>query len=74
MGKRICKTVLVNSGVLVVNYACACKTAVQVFHILFRISLSNGKNENPKEISQHDLSLEIRSRISRSIANPKSAF
>ena len=26
--KRICKTVVVNSGVLFVNYACACKTAV----------------------------------------------
>ena len=46
--KRICKTVLVNSGVLFVNYACACKTAV--------------------------LSVKIRFRISRSIANPKSGF
>ena len=26
--KRICKTVLINSGVLFVNYACVCKTAV----------------------------------------------
>ena len=26
--KRICKTVLVNSGLLFANYACACKTAV----------------------------------------------
>ena len=26
--KRICKTVLVNSGLLFTNYACACKTAV----------------------------------------------
>ena len=26
--KRICKTVLVNSGFLFTNYACACKTAV----------------------------------------------
>ena len=26
--KRICKTVIVNSGLLFANYACACKTAV----------------------------------------------
>ena len=26
--ERICKTILVNSGVLFTNYACACKTAV----------------------------------------------
>ena len=26
--KRICKTVLLNSGLLFTNYACACKTAV----------------------------------------------
>ena len=26
--KRICKTILVNSGLLFANYACACKTAV----------------------------------------------
>ena len=26
--KRICKTVLVNSGLLFAKYACACKTAV----------------------------------------------
>ena len=26
--KRICKTVLVNSGLLFTNYACVCKTAV----------------------------------------------
>ena len=46
--KRICITVLVNCGVLLVNHACACKTAV--------------------------LSVKIRFRISRSIANPKSGF
>ena len=27
--KRICKTVLMNSGLLFTNYACACKTAVR---------------------------------------------
>ena len=39
-----------NSGLLFPNYACACKTAVlkDSFQILFRISQSNGKNENPK--------------------------
>ena len=26
--KRICKTILVNSGLLLANYACACNTAV----------------------------------------------
>ena len=26
--KRVCKTILVNSGLLFTNYACACKTAV----------------------------------------------
>ena len=26
--KRICKTILVNSGLLFTNYACACKTTV----------------------------------------------
>ena len=46
----------------------------KVFQILFRISESNGKNENPKKISQYDLSAEIRFRISRSIANPKSGL
>ena len=30
-----------------------------VFQILFQISQSNGKNGNPKHISQHDLSVEI---------------
>ena len=47
--KRICKTVLLNSGLLFTNYACACKTAVpkDSFSILFRISQSNGKKENP---------------------------
>ena len=43
--KRICKTVLVNSGLLFANYACVCRT---VFQILLPISQSNGKNENPK--------------------------
>ena len=48
--KRICKTVLVNSGHLFANYACACKQLLlrTVFQILFRISQSNGKNKNPK--------------------------
>ena len=48
--KRICKTVLVNSGLLFTNYACACKTAVpkDSFSYPFRISQSNGKKENPK--------------------------
>ena len=47
--KRICKTVLLNSAVLFVNYACACKTAVlkDSFSNPFRIFQAKGKNENP---------------------------
>ena len=47
--KRICKTVLVKSGVLFVNYACACKTAVlkDSFSNPFRIFQAKGTNENP---------------------------
>ena len=39
-----------NSGVLFVNYACACKTAVlkDSFSNPFRIFQAKGKNENPK--------------------------
>ena len=44
--KRICKTILVNSGLLFAKYACACKTAVLKDSL--RISQSNAKNENPK--------------------------
>ena len=48
--RRICKTVPVNSGVLFVNYAFACKTAVlkDSFSNPFRIFQAKGKNENPK--------------------------
>ena len=41
--KRICKTVLVNSGLLFTNYACACKTAVP------RDSFSNPFSDFPIE-------------------------
>ena len=53
--KRICKTVLVKSGLFFANYARACKTTVlkdSQFQIPFRISQSNGKKEIQKQISQ----------------------
>ena len=49
--KNICKTVLVNSGLvfLLIMRARARPMFLRtVFQILFRISQSNGKNENPK--------------------------
>ena len=48
--KRICKTVLVNSGLLFANYVCACKTVVLKDSISnpFSDFQSNGKNENLK--------------------------
>ena len=49
--KKICKTVLVNSGLffLLIMRARARPLFLRtVFQILFRISQSNGKNENPK--------------------------
>ena len=46
-----------------------------IFYIFFRISWSNGKNENPKrDVSAWSQRFEIRFQISRSIANPKSGF
>ena len=65
--KRICKTILVNSGLLFANDACACKTAV--FEILFRISQ---KKRKEREWKNRYLIVEIRFQISRSIANQKS--
>ena len=41
--KRICKTILVNSGLLFANYACTCKTAV------LKGSLSNPFSDLPIE-------------------------
>ena len=48
--KRICKSVLVNSGLLFANYACACKTAVlkNSFSNPFSDFPIERKNENPK--------------------------
>ena len=41
--ERTCKTVLVNSGRLFTNYACACKTAVQqVLHAGWKSSFRTG--------------------------------
>ena len=59
---RICKAVLVNRG---------------LFSAVFKNSFSNsffgyGKKRNPT--TDHSLSVEIRSRISRSIANATSGF
>ena len=71
--KRICKTILLNGGLLFANYGCACKTAV------LENSFSNSFSDFPKNWkerkSKHRYpSIEIRFRISRSIANPKSVF
>ena len=70
--KRICKTILVNSGLLFANYACACKTAV--FQILFQVRISLPKKRKEREWKNRYLSVEIRFQISRSIANQKSWF
>ena len=71
--KKICKTVLVNSALLFANYACACKTAV------LKNSFSNPFADFPDERQKWKsknryISVEIRFRILRSIANPKSGF
>ena len=44
--KGICKIILVNSGLLFANYACACKTAV------LKDSFSNPFSDFPKEIQK----------------------
>ena len=71
--KRICKTTLVNSGLLFAKYACACKTAVlkDSFSNLF---LGFPNRTVKMKIQNRYLSVEIRFRISRSIAKPKSGF
>ena len=70
--KRICKTILVNSGLRFANYVCACKTAV--FQILFHVRISLPKKRKEREWKNRYLSVEIRFQISRSIANQKSWF
>ena len=65
--KRICKTVLVNGGLPFANYACECKTAV--LKDSFSNSFSDFLIERQKWKSKNRyLSVEIRFRISRSIA------
>ena len=44
--ERICKAILVNSGLLFANYACACKTAV------LKDSFPNPFSDFPKEIQK----------------------
>ena len=44
--KGICKIILVNSGLLFANYACACKTAV------LKDSFPNPFSDFPKEIQK----------------------
>ena len=70
--KRICKTILVNTGLLFANYApaCACKTTG------LKNCLSNPFSDFPKKRKEREsknryLSFEIRFQISRSIANSK---
>ena len=75
--KRICRTILVNSGLLFANYACACKKPLflrTVFQILFRISHSNGKKEIQKQISRclnpfSDFAFDYKSEIQTSQSN-----
>ena len=62
--KSICKTVLVNNGVLFVNYACACKTAVLSVKIRFRISRISLAFYWEIRISDFANEHEIRKRIS----------
>ena len=71
--KRICKTILLNSGLLFVDFACACKTAV--LKNCFSNPFSDyAKNRKEKKSQKRYLSVAIRFRISRSIANPKCRF
>ena len=85
--KRICKTVLVNSGLLFSNYAGLHARPLflrTVLQILFRISQSNDKKGNPKdpdldfliEIHPEDgfLGGEIHFRISCSIGKSRFRF
>ena len=58
--KRICKTILVNSGLLFANYACTCKTTV------LQDSLSNPFSDFPIERYKRNLKTDI--------SNPKSGF
>ena len=71
--KRICKTIIVNCGLLFANYARACKAAV------LKNCLSNPFSDFPKKRKEREfknryLSVEIRFQISHSIVNPKSGF
>ena len=71
--KRIYKTMLVNSGLLFANYACACKTTV--LKNFFSNSFSDfPKRRKERKSKNRYLCGKIRFRISRSIANPKSGF
>ena len=58
--KKICKTILVNSGLLFANYACTCKTT------LLQDSLSNPFSDFPIERYKRNLKTDI--------SNPKSGF
>ena len=50
IGKRICKTIVVNSGLLFANFACACKSAVLLKRTINQIQglLSNLFSDFPK--------------------------
>ena len=71
--KEFAKLILLNSGLLFANYACACKTAV------LKNSFSNPFSDFPNKRKERKSkrrypSIEIPFRISRSISNPKSVF
>ena len=66
--KRICKSILVNSGLLFANYACACKTAV--FQILFRISQKKREKKGNERTDISALKSVFRFRVRLQIRNP----
>ena len=64
--KRICKTILVNGGLLFANYACACETAVLKgsFSNPFSDFPIERQKENPKtDISASDFAFDCKSEI-----------
>ena len=68
--KRICKTIVVNSGLLFANDACACKTAV--IQILFQFGFPPQKKEK-KGNERTDISTlksVFRFRVRLQIRNP----
>ena len=51
--KRICKTVLVNSGLFSANYACACETVVEIRTPVIKFSCISHLEKKKKEKKNH---------------------